>query len=119
MVQNSGKILSSFVGIFGSFGLGFEDSLVQSQEELWCSQNSHLSACSNFMLWVNFLAGMLNCNRCVKFRSLLLLERCEIHVKRNKIYVLWAILTCIIDALSNLVHAGEIRSGSTLAFHRV
>ena len=38
------------------------------------------------------------------------------------IYVLWAILRCVIDALSNLVHAGEIRSESALtiiAFYRV
>ena len=65
-------------------GLGFEDSLVQSQEELWCSQNLHLSACLNFILWVSFLAGVLNWNRCAEFHSLLLLERCEIHIKRNK-----------------------------------
>ena len=79
--------------------------------------------CSNFVLWVSFLAGVLNWNKCVKFHSLLLLERCEIHVKKAYIiYVLWAILRCVIDAFSNLVHAGEIRSESALAiiaFYRV
>ena len=79
--------------------------------------------CLNFMLQVSFLAGILNWNRCVKFRSLLLLERCKICVKKTYIiYVLWAILRYIVDALSNLVRAGEIRSESTLAiiaFHRV
>ena len=44
-------------------GLDFGDSLAQGNEELWCSQNSCLSAsrkCLNFMLWVNFLAGVIN-----------------------------------------------------------
>ena len=74
------------------------------------------------MLWVSFLAGVLNWNRCVKFCSLLLLERCKILVKRTKFTYFGAILKCIVDALSNLVHTGEIRSESTLAiiaFHRV
>ena len=73
---------------------------------------------SNFMLWVSFLAGFINWNRCVKSHFLLLLERCKIHVK---IYIFWAILRCIVDALSNSVHAGG-RSESMLviiAFHRV
>ena len=34
-----------------------------------------------FVLWVSFLAGVLKWNGCVEFHSLLLLERCEIHVK--------------------------------------
>ena len=66
-VRNSGKILSLFTVILqrlmGAFsqnsclsGLVFEDSLVQSL---------------TFVLWVSFLAGVLNWNRCVKFRSLL------------------------------------------------
>ena len=58
---------------------------------------------SNFVLWVSFLAGVINWNRCAEFCSLLLLERCEIHVK---IYIFWAILRCVIDALSNSVCAG-------------
>ena len=37
------------------------------------------------MLWVSFLAGVLNWNRCAKFRSLLLLERCKIHLKNIRI----------------------------------
>ena len=33
------------------------------------------------MLWVSFLAAVLNWNRCAEFCSLLLLERCKICVK--------------------------------------
>ena len=55
------------------------------------------------------VAGELSCWGCnwnisAKFHSLLLLERYKIHMKK---YTFWAILRCIIDALSNLVHAGE------------
>ena len=56
-----------------------------------------------FMLWVSFLAGVINWDRCAEFRSLLLLERFKIRVK---IYIFWAIWRCVIDALSNSVCAG-------------
>ena len=69
-----------------------------------------IQKCSNFMLWVSFLAGVITKNRCAEFRSLLLLERCEIH---GKIDIFWAILTCIGNTLSQLFHAGG-RSESTL-----
>ena len=54
------------------------------------------------------VVGELSCwghnwNRCAKSHSLLLLERCKIRVK---IYIFWAILRCVIDALSNSAHAG-------------
>ena len=55
---------------------------------LWCKVTNHYGVPKirvflhlNFMLWVSFLAGVINWNRCAEFRSLLLLERCEIHVK--------------------------------------
>ena len=69
-----------------------------------------IQKCSNCVLWVSFLAGVVTRNRCAEFHSLLLLERCEIC---GKIYIFWAILTCIIDALSKSFHAGG-RSESTL-----
>ena len=69
-----------------------------------------IQKCLNFMLWVSFLAGVITKNRCAEFRSLLLLERCEIH---GKIYIFWAILTCVSDALSKSFRAGG-RSESAL-----
>ena len=66
--------------------------------------------CSNFMLWVSFLAGVITRNRCAELCSLLLLERCEI---RGKIYICWAILMCVVDALSKSFRAGG-RSESAL-----
>ena len=44
-------------------GSDFGDSLARGNKELWCFRNSCLSAsrkCSNFMLWVSFLAGVIN-----------------------------------------------------------
>ena len=69
-----------------------------------------IQKCLNFVLWVSFLAGVITRNRCAEFHSLLILERCEIH---GKIYILWAILTCVVDALSKSFHAGG-RSESAL-----
>ena len=44
-------------------GSDFGDSLSQGDEELWRSQNLCLSVCRkclNFVLWVSFLAGVIN-----------------------------------------------------------
>ena len=68
-------------------GLDFGDSLAQGNEELWCSQNSCLSG-SDFGNWKG-----------VKFAE--------------KIYIFWAILRCVIDALSKSFCAGG-RSESAL-----
>ena len=40
-----------------------------------------IQKCLNFVWWVSFLAEVMNWNRYAEFRSLLLLERCKIHVK--------------------------------------
>ena len=87
-------------------GLIFGISLAQSAKELWHFQNSCLSGadfwqlsgpkcrrilafpkfvsfciqkCLTFMVWVSFLAGVINLKYSAKFCSVLLLERCEIH----------------------------------------
>ena len=79
---------------FVSFAVGFGDSLAQGSEELWCSRNLCLSGsdfwhfsgprcgrimafpkfvsfciqkCSNFILWVSFLARVVNWNRMLNF----------------------------------------------------
>ena len=64
---------------------------------------------NNFAVPEIHVVGELSCwghnwNISAEFCSLLLLERCKIRVKK---YTFWAILRCVIDALSNLVHAGE------------
>ena len=62
-----------------------------------------IQKCLNFVLWVSFLAGVITKNRCADFCSLLLLERCKIC---GKIYIFWAILTCVIDAFAKAFCAG-------------
>ena len=94
-------------------GLIFGISLAQSAEELWHSRNLSISGAdfwrfsgpqcqrvlafpkfvsfciqkrSNFVVWVSFLAGVINCKYSAKFNSLLLLERCKI--RRKNIHIL-------------------------------
>ena len=64
---------------------------------------------NNFAVPKIHVVGELSCwghnwNIIAEFCSLLLLERCEIRVKK---YTFWAILRCVVGTLSNVVRAGE------------
>ena len=63
-----------------------------------------IQKCSNFMVWVSSLAGVITGNRCAKLCSLLLLKRCKIC---RKYTYFGAILRCVFHALSKAFVLGE------------
>ena len=63
-----------------------------------------IQKCSNSVVWVSSLAGVITGNRCAELRSLLLLERCKI---RRKYTYFGAILRCVFHALSKAFVQGE------------
>ena len=71
-----------------------------------------IQTCSNFILWVSFLAGVVNWKYNAKLRTLLLLERCKIC---GKVDLFWSILACVIHTLSEFeCVCAEGRAESTL-----
>ena len=70
------KFMSFLVGFWHFSGLKCRRIMV-----FWKFMSFCIQKCSNFVVWVSSLAGVITKNRCAKLCSLLLLERCKIRRK--------------------------------------